>query len=73
MLVLQTLNFAVIVAFCAAAGSAPLARYHPKNVLSLQAVEHGALSDGLVALQKHELYHASAELDVAAVSDNNNK
>lgn len=47
----RTLNFAVIVAFCAATGSALLARHHPKHVLSLQAVEHGALSDGLVALQ----------------------
>lgn len=73
MPMVQTLNFAVIVAFCAAAGSAFLARYHPKHVLSLQAVEHGALSDGPVALQKHRLYRALAEPYLAAVSYNNNK
>lgn len=68
---LQTLNFAFIVAF--SAGSTFWAWYLPKPVLSLQAVEHGALSDGLVALQKHKLRHASAELHVAAASDNGNK
>lgn len=68
-----TLNFAVIVAFCAAAGSALLAWYHPKHVLSSQAVQHEGLSDGLVALQKQGLYHALAGPYLAALSQNNNK
>lgn len=38
MPVMQTLNFAVIVAFYAAAGSGFLAGHHAKHVLSLQAV-----------------------------------
>jgi len=48
---MPAVDFAAVVAFGAAAGSVLLAWNHPKHVLSLQAVEHEVLSDGLVALE----------------------
>lgn len=47
MPVVQTLNFAVIVAFYAAAGTGFLAGHHAKRVITAGCA---TLSDGLVAL-----------------------